>query len=85
LLCLFTVKLLVLNNWSYEQSLVIVALATISAVFHIKAKNNQVESIKLTLEMQSKEIEELKKQSDSIKATISGMKMAHSVKPVARF
>lgn len=85
LLCLFTGKLLVVPGFSYPEALVFAALAGISAVFQLKAKNEDVKSINLLLEQQKSEIEDLKKQNDSIKATISGMKMASSVKQVGRF
>jgi hypothetical protein len=85
LLCVFTGKLLLLNSWSYENALVFAALAGISAVFHLKSKNDELKAINLLLEQQKADIEELKKQTDSVKTTISGMKMAQSVKQVGRF
>lgn len=85
LLCLFTGKLLILSTWSFENALVLTALAAISAVFHIKAKNDDLKAINLLLEQQKNEVEELKKQVDSVKSIVTGMKMASSVKQVGRF
>lgn len=85
LLCLFTGKLLFIPGFSYPDALVFAALAGISAVFHLKTKNDELKAVNLLLQQQNLELEELKKQMDSVKATISGMKMAQSVKQVGRF
>lgn len=85
LLCIFTGKLLVLNSWSYQEAIVLLGLAAVSSIFHLKAKNEDVTRLESMLAAHQTEIDFLKSQNDSVKATISGMKLAQSVKNAGRF
>ena len=80
LLCLFTIKLLILNTWSFESAMVLLALAGLTGLFQFKANYDQYQEIKNTLIKQTEYIADLQKQNESIRNSISGMKMAAGVK-----
>lgn len=81
LLSCYTVKLLVLQTWSFENSIVLMALAGLSAVFQLKAKNDDIKEIRQLLENQSKDIDLLKKQDEYLKTSVASMKIAVQTKP----
>lgn len=86
LLCLFTGKLLILNEWSYSQAIVLLGLVAVSSIFQIKAKNEEVEELKLLIAAQGKEIEDVRKQNEAVKNHVSGLKLAQQAqKPIQRF
>jgi hypothetical protein len=85
LLSSFTLKLLFTNNWSYENGIVFLGLVAISAVFFLKIKNEEINSLKKQLDDHSAQLDDLKKQNEHIKTSISGMKMAQNIKSVPRF
>lgn len=76
LLSCYTIKLLVVQTWSFENSIVLMALAGLSAVFQLKAKNDEIKEIRNLLENQSKDIESLKKQDEYLKTSVASMKIA---------
>jgi hypothetical protein len=80
LLCLFTIKLLILNTWSFESAMVLLALAGLTGLFQFKANYDEYQEIKNILIKQTEYIADLQKQNESIRNSISGMKMAAGVK-----
>lgn len=80
LLALFTGKLLILNTWSFESSITLIALAAVVSIFHWRLKDNEYTEIKALVIEQNKEIEELKKQNESVKNHLAGLRMAAGIK-----
>ena len=80
LLCLFTLKLLALNTWSYPEALVLLALVIVSSIFKVKAQNDEISEIKNLIKSQHLEIQELRTQNEAVKSTVTGFKLAQNVK-----
>lgn len=87
LLALFTGKLMILNSWSFESAIVLVALASIAGLFHYKQKNDEVQEMKTLIGTLSKTQEDLKKEIIELRNHVSGLKIGQSmsIKPAARF
>jgi cell division protein FtsB len=87
LLVLFTGKLMILNTWSFESAIVLVALAAVTAIFHYTAKNEEVKEIKALISTLAKDREDLKKEVADLRTHVSGLKIgqAMAIKPAARF
>lgn len=85
LLIAFTTKLMIQNSWSYQEAIVLLGLAAISGLFHLKHKNDEMAALEARLENQARDIEFLKSQNEAVKNTISGMKLASAAKTMPRF
>lgn len=81
LLTLFTIKLMILNTWSYEAAIVLLGLATVTSVFHYIASNDQLKQINNKLAEHSKQFEDAKKDLENLKTHVSGIKLASQMKP----
>ncbi len=81
LLCLFTGKLLLLNTWSFENALVLLALAGVTALFQSKAKNEQIKELKEALAVHTKQFEDNKREMEQLRSHVSGLKLASGMKP----
>ena len=85
LLCLFTTKLLVLNSWSFESAIVLLALAALSGVFQLKAKNEEIEALKEEILQQKNSILEIQKQTQEVRNAVASVKMSSNIKPAVKF
>lgn len=88
LLSLFTVKLMILNTWGLENALVLLGLATVTSVFHYIASHDQLKIITEKLVEHTKQFEDAKKEQESLKTHVSGLKMASQMKsppPMMKF
>jgi hypothetical protein len=84
LLSLYTVKLLILQNWSFENALVLVALAGLNGVFQVKAKNDEIKELREVLEKHGAELQKLQKQDEHLQTSVTSMKYAQQVKVQAK-
>jgi hypothetical protein len=83
LLTLFTAKLMILPNWSFENAIVLVALSGLAALFQLKAKNDEIKELRETLEKHSLDIQKLQKQDEYLQTSVTSMKIAVQTKPQA--
>lgn len=85
LVCLFTTKLLVLNNWSFENAAVLIALTMLSGVFRLKQKSEEFSEVKERLEELQNTISRVKEQNELLKNSVASVKMAANVKTAVKF
>lgn len=80
LFVLYTVKLLIIQSFSYENSLVLLVLGSIVALFEMQLKTNQVKDLYKTIETQTQDIKLLKDTQERLNGSISSLKLSSNIK-----
>lgn len=83
LLSLYTAKLMVVQTWSFPDAIVLLALSGVTALFQLKAKNDEIKEIQTRLIKQSEEIAKLQKQDEYLQTSVTSMRIATQSKPQA--
>lgn len=81
ILTVYTTKLLILQNWNFPDAIVLVALATLTGLFQLKAKSDEIKELKDILAIHAVDIQKLQKQDEHLQTSVTSMKYAASIKP----
>lgn len=82
LLALFTGKLLITQNWSMENAVVLLGLVAVTSIFQLKAKYDQYQDLKNEFKKQKEELELLSKKIEATQSSMMSMKLAAQTKAI---
>lgn len=80
LFSIFTLKLLILNGWSFENSLVLLVLGSIVALFEMQFKSKEVSTLNKTIETLQQDMKLMKDTQERLNGSISSLKLSSNIK-----
>lgn len=80
LFTLFSIKLLILQTFSYESALVLLVMASIVALIETNLKINEIKKLYKAMEDQAQEIKLVKEHQERLSTNVASIKMANNIK-----